>query len=484
VSLEEKSSKNLTRRDVLKRALYGGLGVAAAGAGAWWAWPRKRQPNMVLIVIDTLRRDALGCYGNSLGITPRIDEIAAEGVKFERTIASSSWTLPSIATLLTGTFPTIHGGQRIVEGDSKWQTPTIRKDVPTAAEIFKKNDFNNTFALANNVFTSPLLGLNRGFDVYDHKHAYSRSLRRSDENIDIALKTLRSRRNESNFVFLHLFDPHLYYDPPEGYKTKFTNGRSDPPPPLHRWMCQGMRRGKGKERKPPIPEDIDYIKGVYYGEINFVDVHIGRFVDALKRMGLYEQTTLVITADHGEEFWDHGWFEHGHTLYEELTRVPMIVKLPSAVPPAKQVIKSQVRHIDVIPTLFDLAGIEKPASFEGESLLPLIHARAKEDHRIAFCENTLYGPQTLSWSTGHYKCIYYMNSPEGKIWCRLYEWDSDPYEREDLVEKKPELVRNLHDALARFYNKLVSRTETMSEVVVKNLSPQAVKALKSLGYIR
>ncbi|MHC4295303.1 MAG: sulfatase, partial [Planctomycetota bacterium] len=398
------SSRNLTRRDVLKYALYGGLGAAAIGGGAWW-WTRRRKsyPNMFLIVIDTLRRDAVGCYGNSLGVTPRIDEIAAEGVRFGRAIAASGWTLPSMATLLTGTFPTIHGGQRIVKHKSMWQTPTIRRDVPTAAEIFKKNGFGNTFALANNAFTSPLLGLNRGFDAYNHRHAYSNTLRRSDENIDTTLKMLRAHRNESNFAFLHLFDPHLSYDPPPAYKAKFTNGRTHPPPPLINGQCRAIQTNPNE---PPKKEDINYVKGVYYGEVNFVDVHVGRFVDALKKMNLYEQATLVITADHGEEFWDHNGFEHGHSLYDELTRVPMILKLPSDVQPARREIGAQVRHIDVAPTLFDLAGIEKPVSFEGESLLPLILGETEETDRIAYCENTLYGSQKRSWSTGRYKCVY------------------------------------------------------------------------------
>jgi arylsulfatase A-like enzyme len=479
----EKSPGNLTRREVLKYALYGGLGVAAAGAGAgaWWAYACKRPRNMILIVIDTLRRDALGCYGNTLGITPRIDEIAAEGVKFERAIASSSWTLPSIATLLTGTYPTIHGGQRTIIDDTICLTPTIRKDVPTAAEIFKENGFDNTFGLANNVFTGPLRGFNRGFDVYDHRQAFSKTLRRSDENIDIALKMLRSHRDESNFCFLHLFDPHLDYDPPPGYKTKFTNGRNDPPPPLRTKECRSMQANK---KEPPAQEDVDYVKGVYWGEVNFVDFHIGRFVDVLKEMGLYDQTTLVITSDHGEEFWDHNGFEHGHTFYDELTRVPLIVKLPSATYSAKQVIKSQVRHIDVVPTLFELAGIEKPASFEGESFLPLILGQTEETDRVAFCENTLSGSQKLSWSTGRYKYIYDTDPDQGAPKDQLYEWDSDPNEHKNLAAKKPEIVRNLHNTLGRFYNELVSRAQTMSAVVLNTLGPEEIRALKGLGYVR
>ncbi len=467
----------------MKYGLYGGLGLAAAGLGSWWFWPRPRgqQHNMIVVVIDTLRRDALGCYGNRFAISPRIDEISAEGIRFDRAIASSGWTLPSIASLLTGTWPTIHGAL----GKKTIVTP-IRPELPMAAEVFKSNGFS-TLGLGNNAYTSAMLGFGRGFDVYDHRHAYNDRIRRADETIDTALKLIHQHRNESNFLFIHFYDPHLDYDPPPGYKAKFTAGRRRPSPPLG-WK---YFRSIGSDRqammtddgiKPPSAEDSDYIKGVYYGEVNFSDAQVGRLVDGLKKMSLYDQATLVITSDHGEEFWEHGGFEHAHTVYDELIRVPLIMKLPRAVQYAKSLVKAQIRQLDVMPTLFALAGIEKPASFVGRSLMPFIMGQT-EEHLLAFSEGTLYGSDKLAWSTQHYTYIVDLN-PQAKRKAELYNWRNDPHQKEDLITKQPGIARDLYQEMGQFYSKLLARAKTMSQPKVKNMHPQIIESLKSLGYIR
>jgi len=426
------------------------------------------------VVIDTLRRDALGCYGNRFAISPRIDGIASEGIRFERAIASSGWTLPSIASLLSGAHPTIHGalGKRTIV------TP-IRSELPMAAEIFKSNGFS-TLGLGNNAYTSALLGFGRGFDVYDDRHAYNDRIRRADETIDRALQLIRQHRNKSKFVFIHFYDPHLNFDPPAGYEAKFTGGRISPSPPLTKEVCLGMMTDKGNS--PPPAEDIDYMKGVYYGEVNFSDAQVGRLVDGLKQMGLYDEATLVITSDHGEEFWEHGGFEHAHTVYDELTRVPLIMKLPGAGAYAKPVVKAQIRQLDVMPTLFGLAGIEKPASFVGRSLMPFIMGQTEED-LLAFSEGTLHGSDKLAWSTEQYTYIVDVN-PEAKRKAELYAWRNDPHQKEDLISKQPGIARALHQEMGQFYSKLLARAKTMSQPKVKNMHPQIIESLKSLGYIR
>lgn len=436
--------------------------------------------NVVLIIIDTVRMNSLGCYGNSLRPTNNIDAIAADGVRFDQAISTSGWTLPAVASLFTGAWPTVHGGL----GRNVTLT-RIRDEIPTAAEIFKKEGFN-TLGFANAAFVSPLLGMDRGFDLFDHRHTYNWNVRRADETVDAAIEQIKKNRSKRNFIMIHLFDPHLDYDPPEGYKFKYTRGRTTPPPPIKMETCLQMYTENGKA--PPRPEDVGYVAGVYLGEINFMDEQIGRLVRTLKDLGLYDHTTLIVTADHGEEFWDHSGFEHGHTLYDELIRIPLILKLPSRIKPAKQVVKAQVRFVDVAPTLFGIMGIVKPETFVGESLMPLVMGETGE-HRDAFSESTMYGPQMISWRGERYKYILHLDPKSGEAGPvgttgKLYDWREDPGEKSELSNQRPEIAREMRAELLEFYGNLLRAAENMSKPATVDMSPQHIKQLKSLGYIR
>ncbi|MFH2001643.1 MAG: sulfatase, partial [Planctomycetota bacterium] len=420
-------------------------------------------------------RDGLGCYGNPFDPSPHIDAMALEGIQFEQAISSSGWTLPSIGSILTGTWPSLHGGL----GRNTNLSP-IRPEISTAAEVFKKNGFDNTFGLANCAFLSPILDMDRGFDEYNVEHAFNWKTRRAEQSIATSLDFLSRHNNESNFVFIHLFDPHLDYDPPPGFRSGFIHGRTNPHLPLDMKKCLSMMTFSGKQ--PPIPQDINFIKGAYSGEVCSVDAQIGKLITETKKMGIYNLSSIVITSDHGEEFWEHRGFEHGHTLYDELIRIPLIIKPPSWLSPAKRIIHDQVRNIDLMPTLFDLVGINKPDSFLGQSLVPLI--MGKEIRTLdAFSESTLYGDQLLSWRTDQYKYIYNM-SEKAKQRQKLFDWKNDPSELVDLSRSKPDVTREIHERLSRFCADVRAKVETLSEPVTKNMSPKEIESLKSLGYIR
>lgn len=432
------------------------------------------KPNVVLIVIDTMRADAAGSYGNPRRPTPRLDAIAATGVRFTQAISTSGWTLPAIGSLLTGAWPTIHGGL----GQNTVLTP-LREELPTAAQVLKEHGFN-TLGFANAAFVSPMLGFDRGFDVFDHRHAFNWEIRRADETINDALAHLREHRSEANFIFIHLFDPHLDYDPPPGYGTKYTDGRMDPPPPLTLQKCQALQTNEGED--PPQPVDIAYVRAVYDAEINFTDWAVGRLVDELQQLGIYDDTTLIVTADHGEEFWEHGGFEHGHTLYDELIRVPLILKPSVHVAPVRRVVESQVRLIDVMPTVFDLLDIEPPPSFVGQSLMPLVMGETDAD-RVAFSESTLYGGYLVARRGERYKYIVDI-APGSQVPPELYDWRADPGETNNLLAALPDVAAQMRAELSGFYNEMALRAKTMSQPELKDMSPQTIESLKSLGYIR
>jgi choline-sulfatase len=456
------------------RGIVGAGGVLALAAGLWLgACGRPSGENVIVILIDTLRRDALGCYGNPQQPTPRIDALAADGVRFENAISTSGWTLPAIASLFTGTWPTIHGAMG--KGTAVYQ---IRPGLATAAEVFKRQGFN-TLAVTNAAFVSPALGMDRGFDYYDHEDAYNILLRRADKTVDAALDLIRKHRGERNFIFVHIFDPHIDYDPPAGYRSRFTNGRDLPAPPLSMPACLELQQ---PGRRPPLPADIAYVKGVYLGEVGFVDEQVGRFIDELKRMKLYDRSTIVVTADHGEEFWDHGGFEHGHTLYDELTHIPLILKLPEGTRAAQPVVATQVRILDIMPTLFDLQRIAPPASFVGASLMPAVRGEPMQD-LPAFCESTMYGPEKLAWRDGTHAYIYDLD-PEATEKYLLFDWRTDPREQVNLFARDPNLANRYHQELARFYEGIKREAAQLPPTKILDMSPQQLESLRSLGYIR
>jgi arylsulfatase A-like enzyme len=433
------------------------------------------QPTVVVFSLDTVRQDALGCYGNPFDPTPQIDAVARDGVRFDQAISSSGWTLPAVASLLTGTWPNIHGAV----GSGIMLKP-LRPEVQTAAEVLKANGFS-TLGFANAAFVSPMVGIDRGFDVFDHKYSYNHDARQAHLVIDAAIRELHAHLGEPTFFFIHLFDPHLTYAPPPGYDTKYTQGRNSPPPPITMKMCYGMQTGKDK-RQPPSEEDIRYLQGVYQGEINFMDAHVGRFIAELKALGLYDQATVVLISDHGEEFWEHGGFEHGHTFYDELVRVPLIVKFPLEVEPVQRVVSTQVRVVDVMPSVVEVLGIDPPASFEGESMMPLVRG-GSEDDRPAFCESLLYGEPKIAWRSERYK--YIQEAATGREGMgELYDWREDPAETQNLAEQRPDIARQMRSELFDFYDELLARSRRMSNTQHVNMSPMRIQELRTLGYIR
>jgi len=428
----------------------------ALAACARSADPASERETIVLVVVDTLRADALDCDGS--GPTPNLCALAAEGVRFHQAIASSGWTLPSVASILSGTWPEIHKAT----GRKTILTP-VSPDVPLAAELFAAAGWE-TAAVVNAAFLSPLLGLERGFGRFDHVHAFNRRVRRADATVDAALAWMESSAAPRRFVLVHLFDPHLDYDPP----PPFAAGRA-----LTLELCRAMGA-----------QAVETVRRQYMGEVAFVDREIGRLVDGLQARGEWERTTFVVVSDHGEELWEHGGFEHGHTLYDELIRVPLIVKLPARAGVAPRAVAEQVRTIDVLPTLLELAGIEPPATCAGASLLALARGQS-EAPRVAFSQGRLYGSDLLSWRTGE---LHYLHDRGAGVEPRaqLFDHSGDPREQEDLAVAHPETAARLERELAAFWSDLRRRGQAFATPAPEDMGPTRIRAyvesLESLGY--
>ncbi len=431
---------------------------------------------VVIVVIDTLRRDALGCYGAGADPSPRIDQLAEEGVRFEQAISASGWTLPSVASLLTGTWPSVHKAT----GKKTRLTP-ISEDVRTATEILQEHGLA-TGAVANAAFLSPLLGAGRGFDVFDHRHAFNRDVRRADASVAAALRFVEEHEREDFFLLVHLFDPHLDYDPPGELASRFAAGREEPAPPLGFEAIHALTRNDGE--LPPSPEDQAHVRAIYQGEVAFVDRAIGALVDALRERGLWERTSFVLTADHGEEFWDHGGFEHGHSLYDELVRVPLIVKPPASVAITVPVVETPVRVLDVMPTVFEICALPAPQSFVGRSLLPLVRGESRES-RPAFLESTLYGPDREGVRGERYKYLVERHA-DGTAREELYDWRTDPLETQNLAPARPDLLAEMRAAHASFRAQIDALAASTRPGEVREIDPATVeeyeRSIESLGY--
>jgi len=446
-----------------------------AGCGRAPAGPPDRV--IVLVLVDTLRRDSLSCYGNARDVTPSIDALAADGLRFEQAIAASGWTLPSTASLLTGVSPLVHKA----EGRGTRLTP-VSPDVPTGAELLRAAGFR-TVAFTNAAFVNPLLGLTRGFDVVSHHHAYNHEIRRANRTVDEALAVIADHGGRDTFALIHLFDPHLDYAPPARFAELYREGLDGPRPPFAWEDCTDLELGEVGET--PDPARAAAVRAAYDAEVHFVDRQIGRLVAELERLGLYRNATLIVTADHGEEFWDHAGFEHGHSLYDELVRVPLVVRFPADLEdvPRGVVVGAQVRLIDVLPTVFELAGVVAPDLFEGRSLLPLARGEA-EDERVAFSFGTLYGEEDASaLRTGRYKLI--VDPERGST--ELYDWVRDPGEQDDLAQREPELVARLRGELETLMAELRASAADFREGELQRLAPaemeDVLEQLRSLGYL-
>ena len=437
--------------------------LLAAGCGE-----HTNRPGVILIVIDTLRADLLGCYGSDRGATPALDAFAAESVRFERAYSQSPWTLPSFATLFTSTFPSEHGARGRIRKDFF----PIREDLTTVAEALKAEGFR-TGAVVNNIFLKGGFGFRRGFDDYDFFPAEISKIRKADEVTSRGIHWLKNPKGEegSPFLFLHYFDPHYAYLPPKALAQRFGGS-----------FTERLRKLSGPDAIRTGEVKLDdwdkrNLRGLYEAEVAFTDREVGRLLEHLKTTGILDESIVIITSDHGEEFWDHGGFEHGHTQYDELVRVPLLIRFPGGRRGGSVVI-DPVRLMDLAPTVLDELDIAKPATFRGESFRYLVEGESGSDGPIPFLfEECLYGNPRQALMVGSLKVI---EDPEtGRV--ELFDLAADPGETRDLAAERPEDRDRLLKALRAFREKLKRRAPGDAGAV--NLPPELEEALKALSYV-
>jgi arylsulfatase A-like enzyme len=397
--------------------------------------------NVVLIGVDTLRPDHMAAYGYRHDTMPNAGRLATEGVLFENTVAPSPWTLPSFATIFTSLYPTQHGAVHFRN--------TIRDECPTLAELLKANGYA-TYGVINAPYLKAKYKLNRGFDYYNMTPIDGRN---AEGTTSDALDWIDMRGDAPFFLFVHYFDPHLPYWPPAPYDTIFDPDYSGRLRNTYNpKRLPAMRLRNFDEMKAVSQDDWDHIRALYDGEVAFTDEAIGNLLGGLEEKGLLKNTLIVFLSDHGEEFFEHEGFEHGHSLYDELLRVPMIFSLPGRLPEGVR-ISRQVRLVDVAPTILDLLDLEPGPHFEGVSLKPLLtgegsvvtNTSALLPPEIAYAEAILYGTEQKSVTAYPWKLIYDMMTAK-RTGFNLAE---DPGEYNDLWEVPGQSLSLLETTLFR-----------------------------------
>ncbi|HNT34791.1 MAG TPA: sulfatase-like hydrolase/transferase, partial [bacterium] len=396
----------------------------------------KTAPNVLLITLDTVRADRLGCYGYGDIKTPNIDQLAREGILFEKAYCQVPITLPSHASILTGLYPPNHG----IRLNGPYLLPS---DVPTVSSLLQEKGYRTGAFVSASVLLSQF-GMSRGFDIYDDEILSASTAympeRRAAVTGQRAVNWLKSSSMDSFFLWVHFFDPHMPYDPPEPFRSQY-------------------------EANP------------YDGEIAYVDSVLGKVLGALEETGERDNTLIILTADHGEGLGEHEETTHSLFVYDGTVRVPLILVLPknqvkdsSPWKPGTRV-SQVVETVDIVPTVLDVLGMKTALRFDGKSLLNA----DKETSRYAYAE-CLY-PMSMGWcplQTARQDQWKYIRAPRRE----LFDTDTDPSERANLYSDDHERARDLEKWLSGY--PIYSEREASLK---QNVSPEVARSLTDLGYL-
>lgn len=465
---------------------------------ASWAWSDTspggaeaavtRRPNhIILITVDTLRADGVSAYrpDDAKGrITASMDGLAQDGVRFEHAFAPAPWTLPSLTSMMTGLSPHVH---QVADFSGR-----LSDSATTLAERLRARGYRTAAFLHNDVL-GPERNLTQGFDEYHSLHQpwFAESIgatllqrtvpalfpptswpTTADET-GLILDWLEANHDRDFFLWMHYLDPHAPYSPPAQYVA-------GTPPPGIGLEFEGQKLMVEGQPIPTVPQRR-WVRALYDSEVQYVDASLGRVLGDLKRLGVYDDSLIVLTSDHGEEFWEHGALGHGHTMYLELLKVPLVVKLPGA--REKGTRAPLVTTVSVTPTILDLAGLPYNAhDVSAPSLAPLLAAApAPVEPQPVFTAAQMLFDVREAVRFDHYR--YIVSTVDGHE--ELYDLDRDPGERRslafdmpDLLKKGAELLQQERVASAQLGKRLGIEKTT------QDMDTEVVRRLRTLGYVK
>jgi arylsulfatase len=454
------------------------LAACAASLLGWFSGCQaQRDPNVLIVVIDALRPDHLGCYGYARPTSPTLDALAKRGVLFADAASPSTYTRAAVPSIFSSVHPAAHG----VFSQGR-QVEVLSDEYTTLAEALKARGYR-TAAFMPNPSLHHTFNFDQGFDLYDDNFPMGQGpayeVYETARKINgRALRWFRGDPEKPFFAYLHYRDVHGPYVPPPPYDTMFpTTGAGRP-------LTPGQYRSQPLDiRRPNRYRDLDSYINQYDGEIRYTDDRIAELLDTLKKEGLLDNTVLFITADHGEAFLEHGAWTHGTDVYQELIRVPLLLVLPED-DHAGQRVEVPVQTIDIYPTVLALLGSEIPAALQGKSLFDAIEGRA-DPHRPVFSEARVpKNKRPASWGqlvavrADGWKLIYNRT----KRRAALYHLADDPAEQNDLIASEPAKARELVRLLRQFDQENAKRSHWRKGQ--EGLPEDVVEGLRSLGYVQ
>ena len=385
--------------------------------------PRKKFDHIYVWMVDTLRADKVHVYNPATRVqTPNYDAFAAESTRFEWAQVPGTWSLPSHASLLTGVYPTVHKATA--------HEARLSADVPFIAEELKKVGYK-TALFSSNGYVSSKWGFDRGWDMYRN------FIRESLPNgADYLWKTAKpwvlANQKRPEFIYLATVEPHVIYNPPKQFLIKYWNK------PYHgpiKPTQSGVQLGLIKNGKLKVNDnDKAYLEALHDGEITQSDAAFRVFIDDLKKAGLYDSAAIIVVSDHGDEFYEHGGVGHGHSVYQELVHIPLMIRAPGLFPAGK-VVHADVEVMDLYPTMLELGGARVTPGTEGTSLAPLVEDEIGRSPRAAL---TLDGTTARGLKVGRYRLV-----EAGKQ--ELFDEIEDRREQHSVAGERPIALRQMRN---------------------------------------
>jgi arylsulfatase A-like enzyme len=421
------------------------------------------RPDIVLVVLDGASALRTGLYGGNEGVTPVLDALARESVVFDVAVTQAVYTVASIGSLLTGQYPDRH--QSVSFADR------LRDDVVTFPALLSRAGYR-TAAFPANAVVSKVFGLDRGyqefFPVWERKDYTGHG-----DSVVSAFGSWLEGAKEPFFAYLHFREPHFPYNPPPPFDTRFGPASPFPGGIRDAALVDGLNRGAAAG-EAPSEEVLERLRGLYLGNLAYADSLLGEILERVEERR--RETVVIVTADHGEAVFEHGFLGHNTQLYEESIRIPLLIRAPGVRP---RRVSEVAELLDLTPTLLSLAGIDSDPAvdrMQGRSLVPVLRGES-QPQRIAFTR-TVWAEPRYSARGSRYKLIWDSHAGDSE----LYDLESDPRERESLVGKEPIVEGHLRQELFRFLHEQerLKSTDPPPEGAV--ISDDDRRVLESLGY--
>lgn len=448
--------------DVVPRA-----GATTFGFPLWGAAqilePRARagHKNVILISLDTLRGDQLGGTLSGKELMPKLDARAEQGTRFTRAYTTYPSTTAGHMTMFTGLYPATHG--------MIFATGHLSPDIITLPEIFARNGYA-TAAVTENAMLSAYVGFVRGFDSYREIKGKTvwETAGEIEQTFDAGIEWLERHPNERFFLFLHTYQVHVPYEPPPAFDVFRT------------WTKDGVEKPIDQTTPPPIRD-----RHLYAGEVLYTDSVLDQLLTRLDAMGLLDETIVVVTSDHGDEFGEHGLIGHAKTVYDEVLHVPLVLLAPRLVPAGKH-LDVPVSLIDLAPTLLDLTRLPAPPGLHGKSLVPLLRGEEFPASRVLYAEAPKWGPRTGHRVAARNQGFKWIRSDDPQMPAQVFDLLADPLEKqpiEDPAMEAPGIAfEATYRALARA-QKDSAKDEPGTPAKKPELDEATVEKLKALGYM-